>query len=209
MQTGATVVRMALTLVALLLLGEGPVSAWNAEAAAPPAHVPWRVRHELNRAEAILRRGSARLSPELQVLRGTDVVVLRIPARLLFNPDSDQLRPALRAAEVLALPITLLRQRRRLMTRIEVYSDNIGGQQMNADLSAKRATTLGNALLSAGIAARRVQAYGRGFAQALAANDTAEGRMLNRRVEFTFARVGSAAASAGIMPAPAAGPAGG
>ncbi len=41
------------------------------------------------------------------------------------------LRPGLRAAEMLAVPTTLLRRRRHLMTRVEVYTDNIGGLQMN------------------------------------------------------------------------------
>jgi len=225
MRPGVTLMMMALTWLAPTLLGELPASAWGAGAnpgagagvagaaglaggGRPPVHVPWVVRHELNRDEATLRRDSARLSPDIEVLRGADVVVLRVPVRLLFDPDSDQLRPALRAAEMLALPITLLRQRRRLVTRIDVYSDNIGGQQLNADLSGRRAMALANALLSAGIAMRRVQALGRGMAQGLAGNDTAQGRMLNRRVEFTFART-AAAASAGTTPVPATGPADG
>ncbi len=195
-------------------------SAAPAAPAAPvaPVRVPWVVRHELNRAEALLRRETARrrLTGDVQVLREPEAVVLRVPAQLLFEPDSESLRPALRAAEMLAVPTTLMRRRRHLMTRIEVYTDNIGGLQLNQDLSARRAASLAAALATAGIAAHRVQAYGRGSSQALASNDTPEGRTLNRRVEFVFARIGSDAAlapasgaSAGLRPAPAAASAGG
>jgi outer membrane protein OmpA-like peptidoglycan-associated protein len=203
-------------MMALVLLRAGAAS--GAEVPAPTApRVPWVVRHELNRDEATLRRDSARLSADLQVVRGADFIVLRIPVRLLFDPDSDHLRSGLRAAQMLALPTLLLRHRRRLMTRIEVYTDNIGGQQMNQDLSARRAAVLTGVLASAGIPARRVQAYGRGATEALASSDTAEGRTRNRRVEFTFARLGSAAAlapatppaPAAVRPGPATGPAGG
>jgi len=167
-------------------------------AASVPLRVPWTVRHELNRAEALLRGEDARLhvASEVQVLRGSEQVVLRVPARLLFSPDSESLRPGLRAAQLLSVPTTLLRRRRHLMTRIEVFTDNIGGLRLNEELSTRRAATLAGALLSAGISVHRVQAYGRGASQALAGNDTPEGRTQNRRVEFVFARIGSHAAQA-------------
>lgn len=194
-----------------------------------PVRVPWSVRHELNRAEALLRHEDARLrvGDEVQVLRASEEeVVLRVPARLLFAPDSESLRPSLAAAQMLSVPTTLLRRRRHLMTRIEVYTDNIGGVQLNQQLSTRRASILAGALQSAGISAHRVQAYGRGAAEALAGNDSAAGRTLNRRVEFVFARIGSQAArppqspqppsaadaspaSAALRPAPAAAPSGG
>ncbi|HTT05463.1 MAG TPA: OmpA family protein [Steroidobacteraceae bacterium] len=205
-------------------------TACGALAATPPdpARVPWGVRHELNRAEALLRHEDARLrlGDDVQVLReSAEEVVLRVPARLLFSPDSEALRPGLKAAQMLSVPTTLLRRRRHLMTRIEVYTDNIGGLQLNEQLSARRASALADVLRSAGISAHRVQAYGRGAVQALAGNDSAAGRTLNRRVEFVFARIGSQAAqplqspqppppdaspaSAELRPAPAAAPSGG
>jgi outer membrane protein OmpA-like peptidoglycan-associated protein len=226
-------------LVALVALVAAPLAAVGAGAAvspgtaapqraAPgpdtataPVQLPWRVRHELNRAEVVLRRENARLhvGGDVQVLREGEAVVLRVPAGLLFSPDSDSLRPGLKAAQMLSVPTMLLRQRRHLMTRIEVYTDNIGGVQLNQQLSSHRAAALAGALLTAGISVHRVQAYGRGAAQTLAGNDSAQGRTLNRRVEFVFARIGSQAArappadaspaSAALRPAPAAASAGG
>ncbi|HEX4050909.1 MAG TPA: OmpA family protein [Steroidobacteraceae bacterium] len=191
-------------------------------APAPALRVPWSVRHELNRAEVLLRQADARrhLGGDVQVLRESEEVVLRVPARLLFTPDSESLLPGLKTAEMLSVPTTLLRQRRHLMTRIEVYTDNIGGVQLNQQLSTRRAAALADALLTAGISVHRVQAYGRGAAQAIAGNDSAQGRTLNRRVEFVFARIGSqgalappptdaSPASTALRPVPAAASAGG
>jgi outer membrane protein OmpA-like peptidoglycan-associated protein len=200
-------VQLAALAAALLMTLRAGAAAPADSAAATALHVPWSVRHELNRAEAVLRREDARrhVGGEVQVLRESEEeVVLRVPAGLLFSPDSESLRPGLKAAEMLSVPSTLLRQRRHLMTRIEVYTDNIGGVQLNQQLSARRAAALANAMLTAGISAHRVQAYGRGAAEALAGNDSAQGRTLNRRVEFIFARIGSHAA---LAPPPATTPA--
>ncbi|HLK70408.1 MAG TPA: OmpA family protein [Steroidobacteraceae bacterium] len=175
-----------------------------ARAPVTPMHIPWTVRHELNRAQQLLLQQSARLhlGNDVQVLRMDERVVLRVPAHLLFAPDTQTLRPGLKAAQVLSVPTLLLRRRRHLMTRIEVYSDNIGGIQLNQQLSARRATMLASQLQLAGISTHRIQAYGRGGSQALAGNDSAEGRTLNRRVEFVFARLGSQAALAPPEAAP-------
>jgi outer membrane protein OmpA-like peptidoglycan-associated protein len=203
--------------------GSGAGGAASGSAPAAPVRVPWSVRHELNRAEVLLRREDARLhvGDDVQVLRESEEVVLRVPVGLLFPPDGQSLRPGLKAAQMLSVPTTLLRRRRHLMARIEVYTDNIGGVQLNQQLSTRRAAALASAMLTAGISEHRVQAYGRGATQALAGNDSAQGRTVNRRVEFVFARIGSQAAqapppdaapaspaSAALRPAPAAASAG-
>jgi outer membrane protein OmpA-like peptidoglycan-associated protein len=162
--------------------------------AAAPIHVPWAVRRELNRAQSLLRAQVAHLPHEddIELLRESEAVVLRIPSRVLFRPDSKSLLQADAAtARVLALPERLLRRRRRLTARIEVYTDNIGGTSLNLSLSQQRAQTLLQVLQRAGISAERLQAWGGGLRDAIASNDTPEGRMRNRRVEFVFERAGT------------------
>jgi outer membrane protein OmpA-like peptidoglycan-associated protein len=180
------------------------------EQAVAPTHVPWAVRRELNRAQALLRAQVAHLphDDDIELLRESEAVVLRIPSRVLFRPDSQSLLQADAAtARVLALPERLLRRRHRLTARIEVYTDNIGGTSLNLSLSQQRAQTLLQVLRRAGISARRLQAQGGGLRDAIASNDTPEGRMRNRRVEFVFERAGTQPA-APLRPAPAAAPAG-
>ena len=178
--------------MALLLLLPGMLlaSLWPARAQASVSPVPGAVRRELNRAEALLRREVSRLMPGsgVQILRQADRVILRVPARLLFSPDSEVLREVPQTDRMLALPVQLLHKRRRLTAIIAVYTDNIGGTSFNQALSTQRAQAVVAALQARGIPAARLQPDGAGLASALASNDTPEGRIENRRVEFVFER---------------------
>ncbi len=177
--------------------------------------MPWVLRRELNRAQAQLRQQVSRLprDEEIEVLRDSGSVTLRVPTRLLFAPDSESLTHDRASARVLSLPERLLRLRRRLTAQIDVYTDNIGGRALNQAISQQRAAVLLAVLTRAGIAPRRLQARGVGLSAAIASNDTPEGRMRNRRVEFVFEPAGPrpaapTSAAAPFRPAPAAGRAG-
>jgi outer membrane protein OmpA-like peptidoglycan-associated protein len=183
-------------LIALSTITDARAEAPGVPSAQSTPSVPWAVRHELNRDEAQLRRQLARLArlerlaPDsgVQVVRSSDELILRVPARWLFSPDSEQLRHGTQVQRLLALPVQLLRRRRRLTARVAVYSDNIGGATYNRNVSEERAEAVVKALEAAGIAATRLQPQGPGLIAAIASNDTPEGRMQNRRVEFIFER---------------------
>jgi OOP family OmpA-OmpF porin len=88
-----------------------------------------------------------------------------------------------------------LRQLARLLVfvtdvKLEIsgYTDNIGTSGANQQLSEKRARRVRDYLVSLGVAADRIKAYGRGEASFVASNDTADGRARNRRVEIVFYR---------------------
>jgi peptidoglycan-binding protein ArfA len=65
------------------------------------------------------------------------------------------------------------------------YTDTTGGDAINVPLSAKRAKSVADGLVSDGIAARDVSSSGRGAANPVADNGTPAGRAQNRRVEIT------------------------
>lgn len=67
---------------------------------------------------------------------------------------------------------------------ISGHTDNSGSATVNQRLSEKRAQTCYEYLISRGIAASRIGYAGYGETRPIADNDTAEGRHLNRRVEF-------------------------
>lgn len=69
--------------------------------------------------------------------------------------------------------------------RIEVggHTDNVGKAEANLILSANRAITVRNYLITKGIAADRVTSMGYGLTVPIAENDTEEGRQMNRRTE--------------------------
>ena len=71
-------------------------------------------------------------------------------------------------------------------TNINVYghTDNVGTEQANKNVSAKRAMAVSNFLAKQGIDKDRLIAEGLGYDFPVASNDTDEGRAQNRRVEI-------------------------
>ncbi|MGF6769810.1 outer membrane protein OmpA-like peptidoglycan-associated protein [Paraburkholderia sp. GAS199] len=64
------------------------------------------------------------------------------------------------------------------------YSDNVGGQQSNLQLSKKRAEAVRLYLVKMGVPADSLVAQGYGDVRPVQSNDTASGRFANRRIEF-------------------------
>ena len=67
---------------------------------------------------------------------------------------------------------------------IEGYTDNVGSESYNKKLSEKRAEVIKNYLVGKGIAASRLTTSGNGESNPVADNATADGRAMNRRIEF-------------------------
>jgi outer membrane protein OmpA-like peptidoglycan-associated protein len=155
----------------------------TSEAAPPPA-----VRRELDRDQALLLVQLARLPDDsgVLVLRDPERVILRIPARLLFEFDSAALKRDPAAAAALSASVQLLKKRRRLQAQVVAYTDSIGGASANQSLSDERAQAICDALGAAGIAANRLQQHGAGATDAVASNQTPQGRVENRRIEIEF-----------------------
>jgi outer membrane protein OmpA-like peptidoglycan-associated protein len=140
----------------------------------------------------------------VQLIRGPHSVLLRVPMRLLFAPDSAVVRPGgPSAAAALTAAAQVLRRRRGLVAQIDVYTDNIGGASLNRSFSQQRADAVAMVLSAAGIPAARLQAHGGGLQDALAGNDTPEGRSENRRLEIVFEGSFAAAADTAAAPNPA------
>ena len=185
---------LALAAVAALPLSVAPAMA----AAARPSRA---VRRELDRDEALLRLQLISLpdGSGVDIEREPERVTLRIPAPLLFEPDSADVKSEAVHSVALAATVTLLKRRPSLAARISVYSDSIGGAASNQGFTEARAQHLRALLSSVGIATVRLDGHGGGQSLPMAANDTPEARSLNRRVEIEFApqgavRLGPAAA---------------
>ncbi|UCD65152.1 MAG: OmpA family protein [Candidatus Zixiibacteriota bacterium] len=72
--------------------------------------------------------------------------------------------------------------------RLEIngYTDNIGTETANQKLSEKRARRVHDYLVAQGIDSDRIKVFGKGEANFVATNQTAEGRARNRRIEIIF-----------------------
>ncbi|MDR6478218.1 outer membrane protein OmpA-like peptidoglycan-associated protein [Burkholderia sp. OAS925] len=73
------------------------------------------------------------------------------------------------------------------VAKLEVagYSDNVGGEQANLQLSKERAEAVRSYLVKAGVPGDSLRAQGYGQTHPIAGNDTASGRFANRRIEFS------------------------
>ncbi len=69
---------------------------------------------------------------------------------------------------------------------VEGFTDSVGSDSSNQDLSTRRAAAVRNALLEMGVARERISARGYGEAFPVAGNDSNSGRQLNRRVEVVL-----------------------
>jgi outer membrane protein OmpA-like peptidoglycan-associated protein len=114
---------------------------------------------------------------------------------VLFQKDSDILIVQSRA--VLDAAVALLREHPDLvMLRVEGHTDGRGDPRHNLDLSKRRAQTVRRYLVKKGVASSRLEAEGYGSERPIAANDTAEGRARNRRVEMLILRRSQAVSAA-------------
>lgn len=66
------------------------------------------------------------------------------------------------------------------------YTDNVGTQNYNINLSKNRANSVKVYLISNGLAGKRLKTQGLGMEDPISSNETAEGRSQNRRVEFAI-----------------------
>jgi outer membrane protein OmpA-like peptidoglycan-associated protein len=105
---------------------------------------------------------------------------------VLFAIGSDELQSVSRPD--LNRVIRLLSENPVMEIEIAGHTDNMGDDDKNLDLSQRRADAVKRYLVDNGIASARIVARGYGESTPTSTNDTAEGRRLNRRVEFTVTK---------------------
>ena len=101
---------------------------------------------------------------------------------VLFDTGKYTLRAG--AREKLARVAGILAGHPGLQMLVEGYTDSVGSETSNQQLSEHRAASVRDYLTSAGIPASSVTAKGLGETLPVATNDTASGRQQNRRVEL-------------------------
>lgn len=84
--------------------------------------------------------------------------------------------------------VTLMNKNRDVHIRLEGHTDASGDESLLKALSEARVKTVKRYMVSQGIEENRIEVVGLGGTRPVASNDTAEGREMNRRVEFVIIR---------------------
>jgi outer membrane protein OmpA-like peptidoglycan-associated protein len=129
---------------------------------------------------------SARLQAEVEQLKATQTprgLVLTL-GDVLFNTGRAELNPG--AGRKLDQLAQFLNQHPERRIEIDGFTDSVGPDDYNQDLSQRRADAVKAALLSRGIDASRITTQGYGKSFPVATNNDSGGRQLNRRVEVVI-----------------------
>jgi outer membrane protein OmpA-like peptidoglycan-associated protein len=131
--------------------------------------------------EELRARLLAQLNQVLQTKDSARGLIVSMPD-VLFDFNKYTLKPE--ARERLARISGIVLAYPDLHLQVEGYTDSIGSDQYNQELSEKRAATVRDYLVSSGVSINSVVAQGFGKADPVADNRTAAGRKLNRRVDM-------------------------
>lgn len=102
----------------------------------------------------------AALDDRIQIVNRGDELVVIMPNDVLFDFDSAQVRPVLRA-DLAQLAASLQRYPASLVV-VEGHTDGVGSAAYNYQLSLDRANAVKSVLVSNGVGPGRIQAIGRG-----------------------------------------------
>lgn len=137
-----------------------------------------RAEEARNRAEELARRVN-----ELEAERTERGLVLTL-GDVLFDFNETTLKPGgVRAVNELARFMQEYQERKAL---IEGYTDSVGSDEYNLQLSERRAASVREALLERGISRGRIRIVGYGKQYPVASNASESGRQQNRRVEVVI-----------------------
>jgi outer membrane protein OmpA-like peptidoglycan-associated protein len=129
---------------------------------------------------------AARLQAEVDALKAkpTDRGLVLTLGDVLFETGSADLSPG--AGRNLDKLVQFLTDHPERLVQIDGFTDSIGTDSFNLDLSQHRADAVRYQLVSRGISSTRIATQGYGKAYPVASNSESSGRQLNRRVEVVI-----------------------
>ena len=164
-------------------MADSQASAATAVAAAQAAAEQSRLAAQQAEADKVAMR--TRLSEQLNsVLQTRDSArgLIVSMSDVLFDTGKYSLKPG--AREKLSKVAGILLAYPGLNIEVGGYTDNVGRDQMNQQLSENRAGSVRDYLVQQGVATNSVTSRGFGNTLPVATNDNAAGRQQNRRVEL-------------------------
>lgn len=143
-------------------------------------------RDQAAKDAAMAQQEAARLQAEVDQLKATPTprgLVLTL-GDVLFDTGRAELNPG--AGRKLDQLAQFLNEHKDRLVQIDGFTDSVGTDSYNEDLSRRRADAVKSALLLRGIDSARIGTVGYGKAYPVANNNDSGGRQLNRRVEVVI-----------------------
>ncbi len=140
-------------------------------------------RDQAAKDAAMAQQEAARLQAEVDQLKATPTprgLVLTL-GDVLFDTGRAELNPG--AGRKLDQLAQFLNEHKDRLVQIDGFTDSVGTDSYNEDLSRRRADAVKSALLLRGVDSARIGTVGYGKAYPVANNNDSGGRQLNRRVE--------------------------
>ncbi|MBP5399091.1 MAG: OmpA family protein [Alphaproteobacteria bacterium] len=111
-------------------------------------------------------------------------IMLIMPSNITFATDSDVFQTGFNS--ILDSVAIVLKKYDKTAINVVGHTDNVGSDEYNMQLSAKRALAVSNYLKLRGVAENRMVVRAMGETSPIASNATEAGRAQNRRVELTI-----------------------
>ncbi|MEW8506664.1 MAG: OmpA family protein [Candidatus Thiodiazotropha sp.] len=138
----------------------------------------------MERENALAKAESLRQElAELQAMKTERGIVLTL-GDVLFSTGKTELLPG--AQSTIDKLASFLAEYPDKTVLVEGHTDNVGSDAYNQDLSERRAISVKNALLQAGVDGSRIDTMGLGESRPITDNSTSAGRLKNRRVEIVI-----------------------
>jgi len=145
-----------------------------------------RAKDDANRATDQATENAARLQAEVDALKAkpTDRGLVLTLGDVLFETGSSTLSSG--AGRNLDRLVQFLTDHPERLVQIDGFTDSVGTDSFNQDLSQHRADAVRYQLVSRGISSTRIATQGYGKSFPVASNSESGGRQLNRRVEVVI-----------------------
>ncbi len=149
---------------------------------------------KLARDEATQKASDLQAEVDALKAKPTDRGLVLTLGDVLFDTGKADLNPG--AARNLDQLVQFLTEHGDRRVEIDGYTDSIGSESFNLDLSQRRADSVKSVLVARGIDSSRIVSRGYGKEFGIASNSDAGGRQLNRRVEIVIGGENGAAVAA-------------
>lgn len=122
----------------------------------------------------------------VEIRRDGSNLVLNMAENVLFDFNEYQIRNRVKPS-LNSLSRALI-ENPDIRMKIDGFTDNIGGEQYNLELSLKRSMAIKEYLIGKGVTPNHITVEGYGMENPKVSNLTESGRAKNRRVEFIMSR---------------------